>query len=70
MDISPSKTSIGQSDLEVVDKFRNLLKGGFHYGQARKPMVYIPPKPLLNHGPHRCTSQDLNVSIHGQKKTY
>lgn len=60
MGISPSKTSIGQSDLEVVDEIRNLLKGGFHYGQARRPVVYIPPKPLLNHGPHRCASQQIH----------
>lgn len=56
MGIAASRTSVGHSDLEVVDGSINFLKGGFHYGQARKPVVYIPPKPLLNHGPHRCTS--------------
>ncbi|KAJ5864985.1 uncharacterized protein N7529_006901 [Penicillium soppii] len=29
------------------------LKGGFSYGQNRRGNVYIPPRPLLGHGPHR-----------------
>lgn len=68
MGISPSKKTIGQCDLEVAEESKNLLKGGFHYGQARKPVVYIPPKPLLNHGPHRCTSQNMNSSYMKQRR--
>lgn len=52
--ITVSKTRVDQADLEVVDDDKNLLKGGFHYGMCRRPVVYIPPRPLLNHGPHRC----------------
>ena len=29
------------------------LKGGFRYGKNRRGNIYIPPKPLLGHGPHR-----------------
>jgi phosphatidylethanolamine-binding protein (PEBP) family uncharacterized protein len=29
------------------------MKGGFHYGRSRNGMPYIPPRPLMNHGPHR-----------------
>lgn len=43
-----------QSDLDVVDHSKGILKGGFHYGKCRKPVVYLPPRPLINHGPHRC----------------
>lgn len=43
-----------QSDLEVVDDSKNLVKGGFHYGMCKRPAVYLPPRPLMNHGPHRC----------------
>lgn len=32
------------------------MKGGFHYGVCRRPGVYLPPRPLMNHGPHRCKS--------------
>jgi phosphatidylethanolamine-binding protein (PEBP) family uncharacterized protein len=29
------------------------MKGGFHFGRSRNGMPYIPPRPLMNHGPHR-----------------
>lgn len=35
------------------------MKGGFHYGVCRRPGVYLPPRPLMNHGPHRCKSDTL-----------
>ncbi|KUI64960.1 hypothetical protein VM1G_00145 [Cytospora mali] len=51
--INVAKTKIEQSDLEILDDSKNLLKGGFHYGLCRKPVVYLGPRPLINHGPHR-----------------
>jgi phosphatidylethanolamine-binding protein (PEBP) family uncharacterized protein len=41
-------------DFEVEDERDARLKGGFHYGKSRTGIVYIPPRPLMNHGPHRC----------------
>lgn len=60
--IKPNKTNIEHSDLEVVDDSKNLLKGGFHYGMCRRPVVYLPPRPLLNHGPHRYFFQIVALS--------
>ncbi|KAI1393552.1 PEBP-like protein [Hypoxylon trugodes] len=52
--IAPSKTGVDAADFEIEDKSKARLKGGFHYGRSRNSNVYIPPRPLLNHGPHRC----------------
>jgi phosphatidylethanolamine-binding protein (PEBP) family uncharacterized protein len=51
--IPPSKTSVVADDFEIVDQAKALMKGGFHYGRSRNGMPYIPPRPLMNHGPHR-----------------
>ncbi|KAI0434108.1 PEBP-like protein [Xylaria sp. FL1042] len=51
--IPASKTSVEADDFTVVDKEKALMKGGFHYGRSRNGMPYIPPRPLMNHGPHR-----------------
>ncbi|KAI2466574.1 PEBP-like protein [Annulohypoxylon bovei var. microspora] len=51
--IPPTKTSVEAADFEVEDPNEALLKGGFHYGRSRNCLVYIPPRPLMNHGPHR-----------------
>ncbi|KAI1647591.1 PEBP-like protein [Daldinia loculata] len=51
--IPPTKTSVEPADFEVEDPSKALLKGGFHYGRSRNGRVYIAPRPLLNHGPHR-----------------
>ncbi|KAI0180370.1 hypothetical protein GGR52DRAFT_588010 [Hypoxylon sp. FL1284] len=51
--IPPTKTSVDAKDFEVEDSSKALLKGGFHYGRSRNGSVYIAPRPLLNHGPHR-----------------
>ncbi|OTB20488.1 hypothetical protein K445DRAFT_343751 [Daldinia sp. EC12] len=51
--IPPTKTSVEPADFEVEDPSKSLLKGGFHYSRSRNGSVYIPPRPLLNHGPHR-----------------
>ncbi|KAK3942989.1 PEBP-like protein [Diplogelasinospora grovesii] len=53
--IPPHKTRLDPSDFAVQDDEGQslLLKGGFYYGKNRRGTVYIPPRPLLNHGPHR-----------------
>lgn len=38
------------------------MKGGFHYGVCRRPGVYLPPRPLMNHGPHRCKFDALTTA--------
>lgn len=53
MGIPPEKTRVDNSDFEVQDASQCLVKGGFHY-MPRRGKVYIPPRPLMNHGPHRC----------------
>jgi len=53
MGIPKSKTSVVDSDFEIQDASQCLVKGGFHY-QPRRGKAYIAPKPLMNHGPHRC----------------
>ena len=50
--IPRSTTEVTADDfLEAADP--HALKGGFRYGKNRKGNVYIPPRPLLGHGPHR-----------------
>ncbi|KAI0128447.1 phosphatidylethanolamine-binding protein [Xylariales sp. AK1849] len=51
--IPPTKTGVTASDFGIADESKALLKGGFHYGATRRGVPYIPPRPLLNHGPHR-----------------
>ncbi|KAI0010338.1 PEBP-like protein [Xylariaceae sp. FL0662B] len=51
--IPATKTSVVAEDFEIEDRSRALLKGGFHCGQTRWGGPYIPPRPLMNHGPHR-----------------
>ncbi|KAI0195330.1 phosphatidylethanolamine-binding protein [Xylaria flabelliformis] len=51
--IPASKTSVDADDFTVVNEEEALMKGGFHYGRSRNGMPYIPPRPLMNHGPHR-----------------
>lgn len=54
--IPVSKTSVSTEDLEIEDKSKAQLKGGFYYGKTLRGVPYVPPRPLLNHGPHRCKS--------------
>jgi phosphatidylethanolamine-binding protein (PEBP) family uncharacterized protein len=60
--IPADRTSVIDADFEkggppvpgdgsISDDF--MLKGGFKYGLNRRKMVYIPPRGLLGHGPHR-----------------
>lgn len=51
--IPVTKTSVTQSDFEKVSEDSRQLKGGFVYGKNRRGNVYIPPRPVVRHGPHR-----------------
>lgn len=59
--IPPEKTRVDISDFEVQDASQCLVKGGFHY-MPRRGKVYIPPRPLMNHGPHRYFFQIVALS--------
>lgn len=50
--IPASATGVTDVDFEVAEG-EYKLKGGFKYGKNRRGTVYIPPRPLLGHGPHR-----------------
>lgn len=45
--------------LNEEDERSTKLKGGFHYGMNRKGTVYGLPRPLLNHGIHRCNPHPI-----------
>ncbi|KAJ5584613.1 uncharacterized protein N7459_004413 [Penicillium hispanicum] len=50
--IAPFVTEVTADDfLEASGAY--MLKGGFKYGKNRRGNVYIPPRPLIGHGPHR-----------------
>ncbi|TDZ37212.1 hypothetical protein C8034_v006672 [Colletotrichum sidae] len=51
--IPASRRHVKAEDFEIADAARSLLKGGFHWGKGRREGVYVPPRPLMNHGPHR-----------------
>ncbi|KAL1882775.1 hypothetical protein VTK73DRAFT_900 [Phialemonium thermophilum] len=51
--IPVAKTRVEAKDFELADPAQRLLKGGFYYGMPRRDVVYMPPRPLMNHGVHR-----------------
>ncbi|KAF6805851.1 hypothetical protein CSOJ01_09207 [Colletotrichum sojae] len=51
--IAPEKRQVNAQDFEIEDEARSLLKGGFYWGKGRREGVYVPPRPLMNHGTHR-----------------
>ncbi|KAL2008419.1 hypothetical protein VTN00DRAFT_6613 [Thermoascus crustaceus] len=58
--IPAEKSSISNKDLQVNDantdsseKKDDILRGGFKYGHNHRGSVYIAPRPLRGHGPHR-----------------
>lgn len=61
--IDATNTKIEHPHLEVSDEAKSTVKGGFHYGVCRRPGVYLPPRPLMNHGPHRCKSDALIAAL-------
>lgn len=54
--IPEERTKVKNGDFEPESKSSTRLKGGFYYGKSRNGTVYIVPRPLLNHGIHRCKS--------------
>lgn len=50
--IPPTTTAVSVEDFQTTGE-PYVLKGGFKYGQNRRGNVYIPPRPLVGHGPHR-----------------
>lgn len=49
--VAATKTSTSPEDFEISGDRR--LKGGFWYGQNRAGSVYVAPRPIVGHGPHR-----------------
>ena len=49
--IDAGKMCLTHRDIE--EESGGKLMGGFWYGVNRRRTVYIPPRPLLNHGVHR-----------------
>lgn len=67
--IDATNTKIEHSHLEVADVGKSAVKGGFHYGVCRRPGVYLPPRPLMNHGPHRCKPGAPVTALLGENLT-
>ncbi|KAF2452364.1 phosphatidylethanolamine-binding protein [Lineolata rhizophorae] len=53
--IAPSTTSVSSADVEPLNDPQKpfALRGGFWYGKTLRSVPYVPPRPLLGHGPHR-----------------
>ncbi|KAI5459957.1 aspartic peptidase domain-containing protein [Mariannaea sp. PMI_226] len=52
--IPPEKLSVVNDDFKPVEgESSTKLAGGFWYGMSRNGKIYIPPRPLMNHGIHR-----------------
>ncbi|KDN69238.1 hypothetical protein CSUB01_05029 [Colletotrichum sublineola] len=66
--IAPETRRVSPDNFEVEDESRSLLKGGFHWGKPRRDVVYIPPRPLINHGVHRYVLQVVALSEALDKK--
>ena len=66
--VESSKRSTRNDEMEVAEGTK--LKGGFYHGQSRNGMVYIPPRPLLNHGFHRCEITDADSFVVKRKLTF
>ncbi|KFA67495.1 hypothetical protein S40285_00216 [Stachybotrys chlorohalonatus IBT 40285] len=52
--IPKDTTAIIHSDIQPDKGSKeHRLAGGFHYGQSQLGPIYMIPRPLLDHGPHR-----------------
>jgi phosphatidylethanolamine-binding protein (PEBP) family uncharacterized protein len=52
--ISATTTQLTAKDFEVIgEESALILRGSFKYGLNRRKSVYIAPRGLLGHGPHR-----------------
>ncbi|KAK2003419.1 PEBP-like protein [Colletotrichum falcatum] len=66
--ITPETRRVSPDNFEVEDEGRSLLKGGFHWGRGMRDVVYVPPRPLMNHGVHRYVFQVVALSETLDKK--
>ena len=57
--IPAAKTSLTAKDFELVEGTK--LSGGFQYGANRRNNIYIPPRPIIGHGPHRYVFEVIGV---------
>ncbi|KAH7144017.1 phosphatidylethanolamine-binding protein [Dactylonectria macrodidyma] len=61
--IPAQKLNVVNDDFKPVDgRPSTRLKGGFSYGMSRSGGVYIPPRPLINHGIHRYFFEIIGLS--------
>ncbi|KAK1980856.1 phosphatidylethanolamine-binding protein [Colletotrichum cereale] len=66
--IAPETRRVAPEDFEVEDEKRSLVKGGFHWGKGMRDALYLPPRPLMNHGIHRYVFQVVALSEALDKK--
>lgn len=59
--IPASKCSVSNEDLKPTAAGSHLLRGGFQYGANRRGTIYIPPRGMLGHGPHRYFFQVIGL---------
>lgn len=63
--------SMDESSLELVgENGPNGLKGGFKFGRNRVGNVYMGPRPVLGHGPHRYFYQVIALSEKVDQKSF
>ena len=60
--IPATKTEVTPADFEVADLGKRSLKGSFFFGANRKSAIYVPPRPIKNHGPDRCIFSVIALS--------
>lgn len=51
--IPATSTGVSDADFKPGSNGPYTLSGGFKYGKDRRSNIYIPPRPLMGHGPHR-----------------
>ncbi|GFG06168.1 UPF0098 protein aq_1250 [Aspergillus udagawae] len=59
--IPASKCSVSNEDFELTAAGSQVLRGGFTYGANRRGTIYIPPRGMLGHGPHRYFFQVIGL---------
>ncbi|EAW16948.1 YbhB/YbcL family Raf kinase inhibitor-like protein [Aspergillus fischeri NRRL 181] len=59
--IPASKCSVSNEDFKPTAAGSHVLRGGFKYGANRRGTIYIPPRGMLGHGPHRYFFQVIGL---------
>ena len=65
--IDKDKLSITNDDLKPESPNSLKLKGGFSYGKNRVGSIYGLPRPLMNHGIHRCKSHSSSPVVNQEQ---